>query len=41
LLTLLVAFIGEALTLRLLREVWPELGLDALGLGKGDENEKK
>jgi hypothetical protein len=36
LLGLLVAFIGEDLTLRLVREVWPKL---SLGFGKGDDNE--
>ena len=40
LLSLLVAFIGEDLTLRMVREVWPELPLNASDLIKGDENEK-
>ena len=40
LLGLLVAFIGEDLTLRLVREVWPKLSLDDLDFGKGDKNEK-
>jgi hypothetical protein len=34
LLGLLVAFIGEDLTLRLVREVWPKLPLDDLDAGK-------
>lgn len=40
LLALLVAFIGENLTLQLVREVWPRLGLNDLGFGKRDEYEK-
>jgi hypothetical protein len=40
LLGLLVAFIGENLTLRLVREVWPKLSLTDLDLGTGDKNEK-
>jgi hypothetical protein len=32
---LLVAFIGEDLTLRLMREAWPKLRLDSLDAGKG------
>ncbi len=36
LLGLLVAFIGEDLTLRLGREVWPKLSLDHFDFGKGD-----
>jgi hypothetical protein len=40
LLGLLVAFIGERLTLRLMRDVWPNLSLDDLDSGKGDKNEK-
>jgi hypothetical protein len=39
LLALLVAFIGEILTLRLVREAWPKLPLDALDFGRGDKNE--
>jgi hypothetical protein len=35
LLGLLVAFIGEDLTLRLLREVWPKKPLDNFDFGKG------
>jgi hypothetical protein len=35
LLGLLVAFIGEDLTLRLVREVWPKLPLNNLDFGKG------
>jgi len=37
LLGLLVAFIGEALTLRLVREVWPKLSVNDLDFGKGDK----
>src|SRR5664279_3639772 len=37
LLGLLVAFIGEDLTLRLVREVWPKLSLNDLNFGKGDD----
>jgi hypothetical protein len=37
LLGLLVAFIGEDLTLRLVREVWPKLPLNSWGVGKGDK----
>ncbi len=40
LLGLMVAFIGEGLTLRLLSEVWPGLSLDGLDLGAGAKNEK-
>jgi len=41
LLGLLVAFIGENLTLRMVREVWPKLPqINDLDLGKGDKNEK-
>ena len=40
LLGLLVAFIGEILTLRLVREVWPKLSLNNFDLGTGDKNEK-
>jgi hypothetical protein len=40
LLGLLVAFIGEDLTLRLVREVWPKLSLNDLNFGKGDNDEK-
>ena len=40
LLGLLVTFIGEDLTLRLVREVWPKLSLNDLDFGKGDKNEK-
>ena len=40
LLGLLVAFIGENLTLWLVHEAWPELSLDGLDLGAGDANEK-
>ena len=40
LLGLLVAFIGEKLTLRLVREVWPKLSLNDVDLGTRDKNEK-
>ena len=40
LLGLLVAFIGEKLTLRLVREVWPEVPLDDLDFSKGGKHEK-
>jgi hypothetical protein len=40
LLGLLMAFIGEDLTLRLGREVWPKLSLDDLDFGKCDKNAK-
>ena len=40
LLGLLVAFIGETLTLRLVRDVWPDLSLNDLNLGTGNKNEK-
>jgi hypothetical protein len=40
LLGLLVAFIGESLTLRLLREVWPKARLNDLDLVKEDNYEK-
>jgi hypothetical protein len=40
LLGLLAAFIGEDLTLRLVREVWPKLSLNDLNFGKGDNDEK-
>jgi hypothetical protein len=40
LLGLLVTFIGEDLTLRLVREVWPKLSLNNFDFGKGDKNEK-
>ena len=40
LLGLLVAFIGENLTRRLVREVWPKLSLNDVDLGTGDKNEK-
>jgi hypothetical protein len=39
LLALLVAFIGEVLTLHLVREAWPKLPLDALDFGRGNKNE--
>ena len=40
LLGLLAAFIGEKLTLQLVREVWPKLPLNDLNFGKGDKSEK-
>jgi len=40
LLGLLVAFIGEKLTLRLVREVWPEVPLDDWNSNEGHNNEK-
>jgi hypothetical protein len=40
LLGLLITFIGEDLTLRLVREVWPKLSLNDLNFGKGDNHEK-
>ncbi|MEI7819481.1 MAG: hypothetical protein WCK55_01085 [Verrucomicrobiota bacterium] len=36
LLGLLVAFIGENLTLQMVREVWPKLSLNDLDFEKGD-----
>ena len=39
LLGLLVTFIGEKLTLRLLHEVWPKVPLNDLDFGNGDKNE--
>ena len=40
LLGLLVAFIGEELTLRLVREAWPKLSLNDLDLKKREGNEE-
>jgi hypothetical protein len=40
LLGLLMAFIGENLTVGLLREVWPKLSLNDLDSGNGAKNEK-
>lgn len=40
LLGLLGAFIGENLTLRLVREVWPKVPLNDLEFGNGGKNEK-
>jgi hypothetical protein len=40
LLGLLVAFIGEDLTLHLVREVWPKIVVDGLVLANGEKNEK-
>jgi hypothetical protein len=37
LLGLLVAFIGESLTLRLVLEVWPKVPLEDLELSNGDK----
>ena len=39
LLGLLVAFIGQNLTLRLVGDAWPKLSLADLDFGKGSENE--
>jgi hypothetical protein len=41
LLGLLVAFIGENLTLRLVRESWPKLALNSVGLDQEYKNETK
>jgi hypothetical protein len=40
LLGLLVAFIGEPLTLRLLSDAWPKLPLNDMDFSTGDANEK-
>jgi len=40
LLGLLAAFIGESLTRRLVREIWPKLSVNDLDWGEGDNNEK-
>jgi hypothetical protein len=40
LLGLLVAFIGEDVTLRLAREIWPEIPLSGLDFGKGGDHEE-
>ena len=40
LLGLMVIFIGESLTLRLVRDVWPRLSLNDLDFDKGDNNGK-
>jgi len=40
LLGLLVAFIGESLMLRLVREIWPQLALGNLNASKDDKHEK-
>jgi hypothetical protein len=37
LLGLLVAFIGQNLTLRLVREIWPKVPLNDLDFGRGDK----
>ena len=34
---LLVTFVGEDLTLRLVRDVWPKLPLNDFGFGEGDK----
>ena len=39
LLGLLVTFIGEKLTLRLVRELWPKISLNDLDFGNGEKNE--
>lgn len=41
LLSLLVAFIGEDLTLRMVREVWHKVPPNDLNLAKGGKNEKE
>jgi hypothetical protein len=41
LLGLLVAFIGENLTARLVRETWPNIAIRDLDLDVGDKNENK
>ncbi len=41
LLGLLAAFVGESLTLQLVREVWPKLPLQDSGFGKGIKNENR
>jgi hypothetical protein len=41
LLGLLVAFIGENLTVRLVREIWPKVPLDDLDFGNEGKNEKE
>jgi hypothetical protein len=40
LLALLMAFIGPALTLRLIIQIWPQLSFDDAGLGETASNEK-
>ena len=40
LLGLMVTFIGEALMLQVVREVWPKLSLNEFDYGKGSKNEK-
>ena len=40
LLGLLVAFIGETLTLHLVRDIWPKTTLNDMGFDNGDKNEK-
>jgi hypothetical protein len=37
---LMAAFIGEILTLLLIREVWPKIPLNDLDFGNGDKYEK-
>ena len=41
LLGLMVVFIGESLTLRLVRDVWPRLSLNDLDFDKGNKNGKE
>ena len=41
LLGMLVALIGEHLTLRLMHEAWPKLSLEDFAVEKGDKNEKE
>lgn len=40
-LTLLEAFIGEILTLQIIREIWPDVPLEDLESGGGESHEKK
>ena len=40
LLGLLEAFIGESLTMRLVRDAWPKVSFNDLDLGEGDAHEK-
>jgi len=40
LLGLLAAFIGETLTLRLVRDAWPKVSLNGLDFGNGGKHEK-
>ena len=40
LLGLLVTFIGEKLTVRMVREIWPKVSLKGLDLDDGSEDDK-